>query len=76
MFSCQGYGLTEGGPISAMVDPDESCRLGSVGRLAGITEAKIVDHVSGEALSIGQEGELWVRGPGVMIGIIAENIDM
>ncbi|XP_020111889.1 4-coumarate--CoA ligase-like 7 [Ananas comosus] len=56
-----------------MVDPDESCRLGSVGRLAGITEAKIVDHVSGEALSIGQEGELWVRGPGVMIGYVGDD---
>ncbi|OAY76317.1 4-coumarate--CoA ligase-like 7 [Ananas comosus] len=72
-FRWKGYGLTEGGPISAMVDPDESCRLGSVGRLAGITEAKIVDHVSGEALSIGQEGELWVRGPGVMIGYVGDD---
>ena len=46
------------------------CQLGSVGglRLSALLEAKIVDPVTGEILSPGQRGELWLRGPTVMKG--------
>ena len=51
-----------------MLGPDESKRHGSVGRLSENMEAKIVDPVTGEALSPGQKGELWLRGPTIMKG--------
>ncbi|TXG55198.1 hypothetical protein EZV62_020454 [Acer yangbiense] len=37
-------------------------------RLSALLEAKIVDPVTGEILSTGQRGELWLRGPTVMKG--------
>ena len=63
----QGYGLTEtGGAGSRVIGPDEAERHGSVGRLAELMEAKIVDPATGEALPPGQKGELWLRGPTIM----------
>lgn len=51
-----------------MIGPDESMHYGSAGLLAENLEAKIVDPVSGKALSPGQQGELWIRGPTIMSG--------
>lgn len=64
----QGYGSTEAGGISLMISREECARIGSAGRLSENVEVKIVDHVTGKALSVGQEGELLVRGPAVMTG--------
>lgn len=47
---------------------DESLRWGSVGKLAGNCEARIVDQDTGNALPPGKQGELWIRGPIVMKG--------
>ncbi|KAH9776685.1 4-coumarate--CoA ligase-like 9 [Citrus sinensis] len=70
----QGYGLTEcGGLASSMRDSEETKRHGSVGRLHELMEAKIVDPVTGDALSPGQKGELWLRGPTIMKGYIGDN---
>ncbi|XP_061366121.1 4-coumarate--CoA ligase-like 9 [Gastrolobium bilobum] len=70
----QGYGLTEsGGGAARMVGPDEAKRHGSVGRLAENMEAKIVDPVTGEALSTGHKGELWLRGPTIMKGYVGDD---
>ncbi|KAK2651069.1 hypothetical protein Ddye_018558 [Dipteronia dyeriana] len=66
-----GYGLTETTSIGAV----KICRqLGSVGglRLSALLEAKIVDPVTGETLSPGQRGELWLRGPTVMKGYVGD----
>ena len=41
-----------------MIGPDECRHMKSVGRLHSNVEAKLVDTVTGEALSVGQEGEL------------------
>lgn len=51
-----------------MIGFDEAKHHGSVGLLAENMEAKIVDPVTGEALSPGQRGELWIRGPTIMKG--------
>lgn len=51
-----------------MRDSEETKRHGSVGRLHELMEAKVVDPVSGDALSPGQKGELWLRGPTIMKG--------
>ncbi|XP_044360578.1 4-coumarate--CoA ligase-like 7 [Triticum aestivum] len=53
-----GYGSTEAGAVSLMVDRDECSHLGSAGRINHNVEAKIVDIVTGEPLSVGQKGEL------------------
>lgn len=52
-----------------MIGPEECCRLGSVGKLNDKIEAKIMDLGTCQALSVGQQGELYVRGPAVMIGM-------
>ncbi|KAJ4712616.1 4-coumarate:CoA ligase-like protein [Melia azedarach] len=66
----QGYGLTEGGLAAETRDAE---KLGSVGRLVELMEAKIVDSVSGEALPPGQKGELLLRGPSIMKGYVGND---
>lgn len=56
-----------------MINCEECKCLGSVGRLSENVEAKVVDVVTMKALSVGQQGELWVRGPAVMTGILNEH---
>ncbi|KAL9338064.1 hypothetical protein Peur_069833 [Populus x canadensis] len=69
----QGYGLTEtGGGATRTIGPEESRQLASVGRLSENMEAKIVDPETGEALGLGQRGELWLRGPTVMKGYVGD----
>lgn len=69
----QGYGLTEtGGAATRMVEPEETERYGSVGKLSENLEAKIVDPTSGEALPPNQQGELWLRGPTIMRGYVGD----
>ena len=67
-YEFQGYGSTEAGGISLMIGREECSRIGSAGRVSENVEVKIVDHATGEPLSVGQKGELLVRGPAVMIG--------
>lgn len=65
----KGYGLTETtGAAFRMAGSEESLRWGSVGRLMGNCEAKIVDPETGVALPPGKQGELWIRGPIIMKG--------
>ncbi|MQL85757.1 hypothetical protein Taro_018275 [Colocasia esculenta] len=64
-----GYGLTEStGGASSTIGPEETQAYGSVGRLAPNMEGKIVDPGTGQSLSLGQQGELWLRGPTIMQG--------
>ena len=67
--ACQGYGMTEMSPVSHFNGID-SARPGSVGRTAAGTECRIVDVATGTDLPPGGEGELWVRGPQVMLGYL------
>ncbi|XP_058102235.1 4-coumarate--CoA ligase-like 9 isoform X2 [Magnolia sinica] len=70
----QGYGLTESsGGVTRTLGPEECQRYGSVGRLSENIEAKIVDRTTGEALSPGQQGELWLRGPTIMKGYVDDD---
>ncbi|KAH7680862.1 Acyl-CoA synthetase protein [Dioscorea alata] len=69
----QGYGSTEAGLVSSMMGPEECCRLGSVGKLHDKVEAKIMDLGTNQALSVGQQGELYVRGPAVMLGYVGDS---
>lgn len=65
----QGYGMTELSPMSHCVPPGK-LRPGSVGVATPNTEWKIADPETGAALPNGQEGEVWVRGPQVMLGYL------
>ncbi len=62
----QGYGCTESSAVistESMLDH----RAGSVGRPAPHAEVAILD-LDGNAVPAGEDGEICVRGPGVMLG--------
>lgn len=65
----EGFGLTEASPVTH-ANPIEGIRKkGSIGLPFPDTDARIVDIESGEKeLSVGEVGELIVRGPQVMQG--------
>lgn len=62
----EGYGLTETSPIVSLNTP-HAYRAASVGRPLPGVEVWAAD-ADGQRLSAGGEGELMVRGPGVMLG--------
>jgi len=66
IFVCQGYGLTEGGPV-ALALPGEWAekKVGSAGLPTPQTEVRVVDP-AGEDVPPGETGELLLRGPQVM----------
>ncbi|XP_078156527.1 4-coumarate--CoA ligase-like 7 [Carex rostrata] len=68
----QGYGSTEGGGISRMIGREECNRLTSAGRLLEYVQVKIVDPNTGNALSVGQAGELCIKSPACMTGYIGD----
>jgi acyl-CoA synthetase (AMP-forming)/AMP-acid ligase II len=68
----QGYGLTETSPVTHH-GPNQrrgQCPHASVGPCLPNTETQIVDVDSGEALGPGERGEVWIRGPQVMLGYL------
>lgn len=62
----QGYGLTEASAAVSAETADER-RAGSVGKPLPHAEVTIRDP-DGQAVPTGTEGEICVRGPGVMLG--------
>ena len=64
------YGLTEASPVTHQTLPEDSFarRTETVGRVIPHTEARIVDPGTLETLSVGQVGEIWVKGFHVMQG--------
>ncbi|MHA2155595.1 MAG: AMP-binding protein [Candidatus Hodarchaeales archaeon] len=71
----EGYGMTECSPcthinLSAIskVTRFMSKVKHSVGVPIPDTEVKLVDPETGEEVSFGKEGEIWIRGPQVMLG--------
>lgn len=62
----EGYGLTETSPVVSLNTP-QNHRPGSVGKLLPTVTAKIVDD-NGLALPPGQIGEIWLKGPMIMMG--------
>jgi long-chain acyl-CoA synthetase len=62
----EGYGLTEASPV-VCINPFSSPRLGTVGLPVPSTEVTIRDD-AGKVLAVGDAGEVWVRGPQVMLG--------
>ncbi|KAA0151487.1 hypothetical protein FNF27_08069 [Cafeteria roenbergensis] len=65
----QGYGMTELSPVSHFTHPKHNVS-GSVGFLAPSCYSKIIDPDTKEELGYGEEGELCVKGPNVMLGYL------
>lgn len=67
--SIQGYGMTELSPISHFSN-EEHAKPGAVGITVPNTVCKVVDPQTGAALPLGEEGELCIKGPQVMLGYL------
>ncbi|MEM1250708.1 MAG: AMP-binding protein, partial [Acidobacteriota bacterium] len=65
----QGYGMTELSPVSHTT-PDGQYKVGTIGLLAPSTESRVVDPDTGADLGVDEDGEIWVRGPQVMLGYL------
>ena len=67
----QGYGMTEASPATHLVSDDVPwTKVGSIGKVVGGTECKVVDVVTGDELGPGEDGEILIRGPQVMKGYL------
>lgn len=64
----QGYGLTETSPVLCVDNLPPS--PGTTGRLVPNTIAKVINPATGDALGIGETGELIFKGPQVMKGYL------
>ena len=69
----QGYGMTEASPVTHIAADDEleAQDPGAIGPLLSSTEGRLVDPDSGEDTD--GDGELWIRGPQVMRGYLADD---
>jgi len=65
----EAYGITETSPL-AVANPINRAKAGSIGIPLPDTEAKVVDIETGREVPVGQEGELWIKGPQVMKGYL------
>lgn len=66
-----GYGMTEMSPLIALqTEADIKRHHLDVGRLVPNTEARVVDVVTGKDSKPGEPGELWLRGPQMMLGYL------
>jgi acyl-CoA synthetase (AMP-forming)/AMP-acid ligase II len=65
----QGYGLTETSPVTHATPPG-GFKPGSIGLLLSNTECRVVDPESGADRGVGEDGEIWIRGPQVMKGYL------
>jgi long-chain acyl-CoA synthetase len=64
----EGFGMTECSPVAVANPLFGTRRPGSIGVPLPETDAKIVDLETGATLGVGQEGELAIKGPQVMLG--------
>lgn len=63
----EGYGLTECAPLVAGNPYDLKHYSGSIGLPVPSTDIRLVDD-NGQDVAVGEPGELWVKGPQVMLG--------
>ncbi|HJV62723.1 MAG TPA: long-chain-fatty-acid--CoA ligase [Albitalea sp.] len=63
----EGYGLSETSPIATINRPDVTAFTGTIGLPVSSTELSIRDD-DGRELSMGEPGEICIRGPQVMAG--------
>ncbi len=63
----EGYGLTECSPMVTLSPYNQESYNGTIGLPASSTDIRIVKDDGTEA-EIGEAGEMWVKGPQVMVG--------
>jgi len=65
----QGYGMTEASPVThiGFCEPPEMNRPASIGQPLALTECRVVD-LNGNDVAPGEQGELIMRGPQIMLG--------
>jgi acyl-CoA synthetase (AMP-forming)/AMP-acid ligase II len=70
----QGYGLTETSPVTHTAPNQRRGQTpyDSIGPSLPNTEIQIVDPETGQSLGPGERGEVWIRGPQVMVGYFAQ----
>lgn len=72
----QGYGMSEMSPVSDAIPFDrDDIVLSSVGPTIANMECKLVDPATGEEVDypadgVSQPGELWCKGPNIMVGYL------
>ena len=64
----KGYGMTELCSVATYTIDSNTNKLGSVGIPVMLNNVKILDLKTGEELGYNQIGELYVSGPGVILG--------
>lgn len=64
----EGYGLTEAAPVTHCNPIYGQRKAGSIGLPLSDVEAKIMDYEKLVEKPVGEDGELWLRGPQVMKG--------
>ncbi|CZR65562.1 uncharacterized protein PAC_15462 [Phialocephala subalpina] len=62
--------VVQGKSIATLKHDEDN--LGTCGRLFAGTEARLVNPETGKDVARGEEGELWVRGPQVMLGYVGD----
>lgn len=65
----EGYGLTECSPVVTVNPPDLEKYKGSIGIPLPSTEIRLLDD-EGNEVAPGESGEMYVRGPQVMLGYL------
>jgi long-chain acyl-CoA synthetase len=71
-----GFGLTEASPCVACNFVDNiNFKDGTVGVPLPSTEIKIVDLQTGKEVGIGEEGNMWIRGPQVAKGYLNNPVE-
>lgn len=63
-----GYGMTEASPTISVMRIDDPHDNESAGPAAPETELRLLDPDTGDIKADGEIGELWVRGPQIMLG--------
>ncbi len=63
----EGYGLSETSPLAAVNPADCTAYSGSIGLPVPSTDIAIMND-AGESLPLGEQGEIGIRGPQVMLG--------
>jgi len=66
----ENLGMTETSPLIASNPVKGRKKLGSVGLPLINTDIRLLDPVSGEEVPLGVPGEICVKGPQVMVGLL------
>ena len=62
------YGMTETSPLTTMNPSKGKKKLGSIGLPLLNTDIKLVDPETGKEVTLGEPGEICVKGPQIMVG--------